>query len=320
MTINSQTHVSERLEHTNWGVLSPQGYVLGIDLGGYGLRAALLDLHQHTCSSDMRVPSSTDPETIIAETLDLCRSLLEREHVDANRLIRVGVGFGGPVDSTAGVVLLSPRLAGWDRFPLRERFEDAFDAATLIDNDANLIAMAEATFGVGRDVNNLFYLHLSTGVGGGIVLDGRLFHGATGIAGEIGHTFFPNKDGTYTTLEDRLSIGGLLKRAAELGLQTDNLEHLFDGSTVGKQVVEEAVDLLATSLAQVVGLLDPEMIVLGGVVARIGGDTFVQAVQERIQRYMHPQFARPVPVMASKLGTTSIALGGVALALESISE
>jgi glucokinase len=320
MTINSQTHVSERLEHTNWGILSPQGYVLGIDLGGYGLRAALLDLHQHTCSSDMRVPSSNDPETIIAETLDLCRTLLEREQVDANRLIRVGVGFGGPVDSDAGIVLLSPRLSGWDRFPLRERFEDAFDAATLIDNDANLIAKAEATFGVGRNVNNLFYLHLSTGVGGGIVLDGHLFHGATGIAGEIGHTFFPSKDGTYTTLEDRVSIGGLLKRASELGLQTDNLEHLFDGSTVGQQVIEEAVDLLAVSLAQVVGLLDPEMIVLGGVVARIGGDSFVQAVQERIQRYMHPQFVRPIPVMASKLGTTSIALGGVALALESISE
>lgn len=320
MTINSQTHVSERLEHTNWGILSPQGYVLGIDLGGYGLRAALLDLHQHTCSSDMRVPSSNDPETIIAETLDLCRTLLEREQVDANRLIRVGVGFGGPVDSDAGIVLLSPRLSGWDRFPLRERFEDAFDAATLIDNDANLIAKAEATFGVGRNVNNLFYLHLSTGVGGGIVLDGHLFHGATGIAGEIGHTFFPSKDGTYTTLEDRVSIGGLLKRASELGLQTDNLEHLFDGSTVGQQVIEEAVDLLAVSLAQVVGLLDPEMIVLGGVVARIGGDSFVHAVQERIQRYMHPQFVRPIPVMASKLGTTSIALGGVALALESISE
>lgn len=320
MTINSQTHVSERLEHTNWGILSPQGYVLGIDLGGYGLRAALVDLHEHTCSSDMRVPSSTDPETIISETLELCRSLLERDNVDANRLIRVGVGFGGPVDSSAGVVLLSPRLAGWDRFPLRERFEEAFDAATLIDNDANLIAMAEATFGVGREVNNLFYLHLSSGVGGGIVVDGHLYHGATGIAGEIGHTVFVTKDGSYTTLEDRVSIGGLLKRAGELGLQTDNLDDLFNGSAVGRQVVEEAVNLLAGSLAQVVGLLDPEMIVLGGVVVRIGGESFVQAIQERMKHYMHPQFVRHVPVTASKLGSSSIALGGVALALESISE
>jgi glucokinase len=233
----------------------------------------------------------------------------------------VGVGFGGPVDSRSGRVLLSPRMRGWEQFPLQERFEDAFDATTLVDNDANLIALAEATFGVGKDVEHLFYLHLSSGVGGGMVLDGRLYHGATTTAGEIGHAVVGmgwDGVGQPATLEQLLSISGLLTRAGELGLRTDNLNDIFGANPIGRRVVQETVTILSMRLAQLVALLDPQMIVLGGIVVRIGGEPFIAALREEMQRYIMPQFARPVQLLASVLGPDSIAIGGLALALESL--
>lgn len=320
---DSHTLVTERLGHNRWGLLATQGHVLGVDVGGYGLRATLVDLHNHTCTSAHSEPRSSDPEQIVEDTLALCRSLLEQQKVAPDRLVRVGVGFGGPVDSERGVVILSPRMRGWEQFPLRERFESAFDAVTLVDNDANLIALGEATFGVGRDVSQLFYLHLSSGVGGGLVLDGRLYHGATSTAGEIGHAVIglsQEAEGRMVTLEERVSISGLLNRAAELGLATDNLEQIFDDGPVGKQVVAETVNILGMRLAQVVAMLDPQMIVLGGIVVRIGGEPFVQAISAKMGQYIQPQFARPVQVATSVLGSSSISIGGVALALESLHE
>jgi glucokinase len=194
-----------------------------------------------------------------------------------------------------------------------------------LDNDANLIALAEATFGVGRGVQHLVYIHLSSGVGGGLVLNGRLYQGATTTAGEIGHAVIGARDLSKPnerprTLEECVSVSGLMRRAAELGLETDQLDDIFGSHLVGQQVVAEAADILALRLSQITALLDPQMIVLGGVVARYGGDGFVQAIRERMQLYMPLPVERSVSIVASTLGSESVVLGGVALALESMRE
>jgi glucokinase len=316
-----QMLINEGLEQARWGLLGSQGHLLGVDLGGYGLRAVLVDLRERTVATAHAEPVGGDPNQVVEQTIALCRDLLREQGVDDGRLVRVGVGFGGPVDSRTGTILLSPRSSGWERFPLREHFERAFDAVTLVDNDANLIALGEATFGVGRNVDHLFYLHLSSGVGGGAVLDGRLYHGATTTAGEIGHAmvgFSWDGIGQPATLEQLVSVPGMLARAGDLGMHTDNLNDLFGQNAAGQQVVRETVNILAMQLAQLVVLLDPQMVVLGGIVARIGGEPFVTAVGEQMVRYIQPQFARPVQVVASALGPDSIAVGGVALALESL--
>ncbi|GAB4450614.1 MAG: ROK family protein [Chloroflexi bacterium OHK40] len=318
-----QSLIRERLEQNRWGLLGNQGYVLGIDLGSYGLRAALADLQHHsltTAHSDL--PSAT-PDQLVAEAVGLGERLLAEAEVARDRLVRVGVGFNGPVDLRHGTVRLSPRTPGWENYPLQERFEQAFDAVTLIDNDANLIALAEATFGVGRGCQHLFYMHLSSGVGGGLVLNGRLYHGATSTAGEIGHAVVGRGwDGTGRpeTLEELASIGGLLRSARRYGLDTDNLEQIFGDNPVGQRVVQETVDLLAVRCAQTVALIDPEMVVLGGIVVRIGGERFVSAIAERVNTFIAPQFVRPLPVVASKLGPDSVTVGAVALALDSLSD
>jgi glucokinase len=141
------------------------------------------------------------------------------------------------------------------------------------------------------------------------------------MAGEVGHA---RGDGLsnqpHATLEDRVSIGGLLRRAGELGLSTTNLNDIFGPHPTGQQVVDEMVTLLGLRLAHIVALLDPQMIVLGGVVVRIGGDAFVQAIANRMKQGIAPALVRPVQVVPAMLNTDSIAIGAMALALESLSD
>jgi glucokinase len=322
---NPQSLVQERLSNNSWGMLGSQGYVLGLDVGSYGLRAGLVDLHSHTYTSAQSDAKPANADATVEQLNSLVRELLEQQRVTSDRLVRVGVGFPGPVDARHGIILLSPRAPGWEQFPICERLEATFGATTLLDNDANLIALAEATFGVGRGVQHLVYIHLSSGVGGGLVLNGRLYQGATTTAGEIGHAVIGARDLSKPnerprTLEECVSVSGLMRRAAELGLETDQLDDIFGSHLVGQQVVAEAADILALRLSQITALLDPQMIVLGGVVARYGGDGFVQAIRERMQLYMPLPVERSVSIVASTLGSESVVLGGVALALESMRE
>lgn len=318
-----QTLIKDRLAQNRWGMLGNQGYVLGVDLGSYGLRAALADLQHHTFRTTHADLASGDPEHVVERAIAMSRSLLAEADVTADRLVRVGIGFGGPVDMRYGTVRLSPRMPGWENFPLQDRFEQAFDAVTLIDNDANLIALGEATFGVGAGRQHLFYMHLSSGVGGGLVLNGRLYHGATSTAGEIGHAVVAHGwDGTGRPemLEELVSISGLMRRAARNGLETDNLDQIFGDHPVGRKVVQETIDLIATRCAQTAALIDPEMIVLGGIVVRIGGEPFVQAIAAKVNDFIAPQFVRPLPVVASILGSDSVSAGAIASALDSLSD
>jgi glucokinase len=319
-----RTLIHERLAHYNdRGILGNQGHILGVDLGGYGLRAALVDLKNHTYASTHTDVQGTHPQSITDNALRMIRGLLAENSVTPDRLVRIGVGFGGPVDPDKGVIRRSPRRSDWENFSLKNAFEQAFDTVTLVDNDANLIALGEATFGVGQGYKHLCYLHLSSGVGGGIVLDGRLYHGATAMTGEIGHTVVSHRadsSGRLPTLEELVSIEGILRRARHSGLATDNLHDIFDVHPIGKEVVHETVDLLAMHMAQLVALLDPQIIVLGGIVVRIGGNSFIDSLSQQMTRYIHPSFARPVKVVASALGADSISVGGLALALESLQD
>lgn len=319
--IEPQNLVQDHLSRNNWGILGTQGYILGIDLGGYGLRVALVDLQNRTYVSTSAETENNDHQAILDKTTQLVQKLLQDVGGANNRLVRIVIGFGGPVDPNQGVVLVSPRVKGLENFSLKNHFEEMFDTVTLVDNDANLIALGEATFGVGQGSQDLFYMHLSSGVGGGIVLDGRIYHGAAAMAGEIGHAVVEldgSNNASESTLEELVSINGLLKQAQELGLSTNNLNDIFSDNPVGQKVVNETVNVIAMRLANVIALLDPQMIVLGGIVVRIGGNDFVTAIAQKVNQYLAPALARPVKIEASVLGTDSIAVGALALALESL--
>ena len=306
-------------------LIGSQGVLVGVDLGSYGLRAIAADMHGERIAADNRALPDATPDAIVADALELVQGLIAQNGWSPEQVVRVGVGFGGPVDAHAGVTRVSYRLPGWEQFPVVDRFEAALAAPTLLDNDANVTALGEAQCGVGHAVRNLFYLHLSTGVGGGMVIDKRLYGGATTTAGEIGHAIV-RRDGPRCScggnghLEAYVSIGGLLRRAGELDLHTDDLEHLFNGNAAGQQTVEEATDLLGLALANVVTLLDPDMIVVGGTVARIGGEPFLGLLRQRLPELLPPTMRRDVALVASTFGADSVAVGALALAMQSVGE
>lgn len=317
--------VQRWLQRDRADLVGSQGSILGIDVGSYGLRAIVADLQGHQVAGDSRALPSGPPDAVVEEVLALAHSVIGLAGLQAQNVVRIGVGFGGPVDADAGVTRLSHRAGGWERYPLAQRFEQAFDAPTLLDNDANVIALGEATCGAGSDARCLFYLHLSSGVGGGMVIDGRLFHGATTTAGEIGHAIVrydgpPCSCGATGHLESFVSIGGLLRRANELGLRTDDLDDLFADPQAGRQTIIEATDLLGLTLANVVSLLDPQMIVVGGIVARRGGEEFLATVRQRLEEALPPTMRRAVPVLPATFGYDSVAVGGLALAAQSLRE
>ncbi len=312
------------LQRGDGAFIGGQGLVLGIDIGSYGLRAIVADLHGTKVFDASRELPDGDASVITDAAIAMVQELLDKHDLRSRQLVRIGIGFGGPVDADSGITRVHYRRAGWENFPLAERFEAAFDAQTLLDNDANVIALGEARC-VGRDVRNLFYVHLSTGVGGGLVIDGHLYHGATTTAGEIGHAIV-RPDGPVCScggkghLETYLSIGGLLRRMGELGVKTDDLNLVFGESDAGKQTVREASEMMSLMLASAVTMLDPQVIVIGGIVARTGGDAWLQHLQQQLKDSLPTTLRSEIQVLPSAFNQDSVAVGGLALALASMQE
>jgi glucokinase len=313
------------LQRGNGSLLGGQGSVVGVDIGSYGLRAIVADLEGSRIQGASRPLPDGDADQITTAGIALLNDVLADSGTNPQQLVRIGIGFGGPVDADAAVTRIHYRRPGWERFPLVERFESAFDAPVLLDNDANVIALGEACCGAGQDTRDLFYLLLSTGVGGGVVLDGRLYHGASTTAGEIGHATVkrdgaPCSCGGKGHLESYVSVRALLRRLGELGVETNELSQVFSDDPAAKQTVAEATDLLGLTLANVVTLLDPQVIVVGGIVARTVGEGWLRQLASSLQEALPPTLVHDVPIKASTFNQDSVAIGALALALSSLQE
>ena len=166
------------------------GLILACDFGGTKLSAAVME------AAALAAPDAAwrghlrrlSPPGASAESDINTMLAMGRELLDGERPSAIGISFGGPVDYQSGVVRLSHHVPGWELVPLQQLFSHAFQAPVRVDNDANVAGLGEWRFGAGRGVADLLYVTVSTGVGGGWILDGRPYRGAAGLAGEIGHT------------------------------------------------------------------------------------------------------------------------------------
>ena len=160
--------------------------LLALDYGGTKHMAAVLRAGEHTWAAHARVQSPPGPDAAYDQVTmrRMAHGLLTQV---PGRLAAIGVSFGGPVDATRGVVRLSHHVPGWEEIPLRDQLQAEFGAPAAVDNDANVAALGEWRFGAGQGAASLLYVTISTGIGGGWVLGGRIWGGADGMAGEIGH-------------------------------------------------------------------------------------------------------------------------------------
>ena len=315
------------------GVLAQSGYVFGVDISTAGETVVLADLQGNLVSrlSGDALDSQTSDE-VIHRVLGMMNALLKEKGVKKREVLRAAVGFGGPVDALHGKVLMHHDVSGWEGVPLASQIESGLDVPTFLDNDARLAALGEVWFGAGRDTAqcDLVYVHWSTGVGGGIVADGRLLRGASTIAGEIGHTLvrtdddaLPCRCGGRGHLEAYVRGPALLARsqAPVTGRSdSDSIQALFasarDNAAVSS-LLDEAVQMLGVTIANLITQINPTMVVIGGMVARHAGDVIPRIAELALSSAM-PVSARNVRIVPAALGDDATVMGAVALALSSL--
>lgn len=320
------------------------GYLLGLDIGAYGLQAALANTQGDLLRTLQRplLAGSTASEAVLA-ALEIARALLQEGGVRPEQLVRVGIGFAGPVDVEQGLTIVSHRMSGWERYPLRQVFEEAFGVAALVDNDARATALGEALYGAGKGARHLFYIHLSSGVGGGMVIDGLPYRGATTTAGEIGHTLVLEEGplcscGQRGHLEALVSAPALIARAQALSRddpqalegrargdpQGLRLHHVVaaarEGHAPSRQTLQEAAHYLALAVANLVNLINPDIVVLGGIVVRLAGQDLLEPLRREVAALSMPVPGQAVRIVPGSLGETAVVVGATAMALQSLEE
>jgi glucokinase len=251
-------------------------------------------------------------------------TLLIREH----GVTRVGFGFGGPVDSSTGRTITSHQIAGWNDFPLVEWCRDALRLPAMIGNDADLAALAEARFGAGRGRDPVFYVTVGTGIGGGFVRGGKLYRGHGPAAAEIGHLRpGPLAVEPHDTVESIASGLALERAAATLAddpvfrgrgpLAAQDLATAASrGHAPSRQVLDRAFAALGWAIAQVVTLLSPQTIVVGGGVAKMRDIAFYDELRAAVERFVFPPLKGAYEIVPPALGEAMVVHGALAMAAE----
>jgi predicted NBD/HSP70 family sugar kinase len=299
------------------------GIAVGIDFGKRHLRVAVADLG-HQILAERR--EDMQPDSAAAEVMDLAAKLvaelLEDAGVDRSRVIGVAMGIPGPIDPESGELGSTTILPGWVGLRAREEMSERLGLEVAVDNDANLGVLSEWTWGAASDCANVVYLKVSTGIGAGLIVDGRLFHGAGGTAGEIGHTII-DPTGPVCRCGNRGCLEMLVGAPALIELLRPthgelSIRQIVDAaagdSAACRRVLAEAGSAIGTAAANVCNLINPERIVVGGDLAA-ADDLLLAPLREAVERSAIPSAARDVEVVQGTLGQRAEVLGAVALGL-----
>jgi glucokinase len=327
-------------------LLATQGYVVGIEISGSGTRqsVALAKLDGtivHRVKRPLEYVSGTESVLQLLDTM--IAEVTQPELVPEGRLLRVGVAIGGLVDTTQGVVRTLYHAHGWDNFPLQDYFAEKFEVPCIIDNNANAAALAEVQRGSGVGEKVVLYVGLGRGIGGALIVNGRIYHGSSDTAGEIGHIFVQEKGqkcscGGYGHLEAIASaqaiVRNMIGRSVEYpeseeairrvtggraeSIRADQIFRLAaEGDAVASQITEEVNQYLGIALANIVHLVNPSMIILGGPVAQ-AGDLLVAPLQKQIEEICLPAATQNLRVVQGSLGSEANLVGAVTLALQDL--
>lgn len=306
---------------------------VGIDLGGTWVRAALLD---HEGRVAVRASEATDrggPQKVVRQMRGLVAKLCTVTPLD--EITRIGVAAPGPLDSDAGVVLEIPTLPGWHDVPLQRLVEEAFGKPTVLENDGVAAAYGEWRFGAGRGLRHLVYLTVSTGLGGGVVMDGRLLHGRRGMGAHVGHMVLAadgpecscGASGCFEAFASGSALGREGRRAARAHPESllaaqrppealtgrEVVACARSGDPVALEVLAREARHLGNGIAGLIHLYSPERVVVGGGV--VGAfDLLYTDLWATVQARVMPPF-REVAVVPSALGDNAGLVGAAALAL-----
>jgi glucokinase len=317
-----------------------RNYVIGIDIGGTKLAAGLFD-HEGNFLARRRLPTGANcrPSQVVDAVASITDALLAETRIGCDQIEGVGVGCTGHINHDSGVVLTSSNLPDWSYHPLRDTLEKRLELPVLLDNDANCAAWGEFRFGAGRGSRHMCYITFSTGCGMGIIIDGKLYRGATGTAGEIGHTVV-NPDGPYCSCGKRgclmsyacgLALDQMARDCIECGEETllrslcgDSPEHVRaemiteaarQGDPAALRMLNTAGQYAGIGLSTVVQMINPDTIVLGGGLTHIG-PLLLDACILALNANVHPVLRDSVRIVLSELWDDAGVIGAGALAWE----
>ena len=312
--------------------------VIGVDMGGTKILSAVIDSEGNILST-AKVPTKADrgPSIVIDRIAESIQRAVDKSGVVASSIQAVGIGAPGPLDPATGVVIFAPNLR-WKDVRLKEELEARVNIPTFVDNDVNVGTLGEHVFGAGKGFQNVVGIFVGTGIGGGIILQGELFHGASKTAGEIGHIIVKaggprcgcGARGCLEALASRTAMAKQFQKAIKKG-QKSVISELTDGDlkTVRSGVLAKAIRLndkltlkvikkatkyLGIGIGSIVNFLNPEMIILGGGVVEALDDTFLNDIRAAAKKYSLPNTLNGVQIVPAKLGDNSGILGAAALA------
>jgi glucokinase len=298
---------------------------LGIEIGGTKLQLGLgrgdgdlLGLWRGA------VDAAAGGEGIRRQIVAAVPELLAKTGVERGRLRGVGVGFGGPTDDATQSVIKSHHVAGWDGFPLAAWMTELLGLPAVVCNDADVAGLAEAQFGAGKGLSPVFYMTVGTGIGGGLVIDGAIYRGVGKGAAEIGHLLVPSPpDPADVQILEHFAAGwGIEARAARRGGLPPTAKAIAaaagQGDPAARQLLDEAVAALAFAIRQLIPLVCPRRIVIGGGVSLMGEDLFFAPLRRKLDERPFAAFAGLTDIVPAALGEEVVVHGALALARQKL--
>jgi len=312
--------------------------VLGVDLGGSKILSAAVNARGEIRSRDLSItPAAKGPEAVIQAMLASIERAIGQAGITKAQLEAICIGAPGLSNPETGIVFTSSNLPGWKNVPLREIIEDKMGAKTLLINDANAAALGEMYFGAARGARNFIYITVSTGIGGGIVIDGEVYAGDRGTAGEIGHMTIDTNGskcncgntGCWETLASGTALAREARKRIKSGAETAILEYAGgdidkvnaeavyrasqQGDALARELIARTGYYLGVGLTNLINIFNPELIIIGGGLSRIGDmllEPAYKVAEERSYRaaFDSVRFARPA------LGGDSGVIGAAAYA------
>ena len=314
--------------------------VLAVDIGGTKIIAAVFSTDGQLLAKEVYPTlAGAGVSAVIERIFTAIDRLLSQNITEISQLDCIGIAVAGAIDSNRGLVTASPNLPGWLDVPLRYIVQDRYQVDAFLVNDASAAALGEHRFGVGRGVSNLILLTLGTGIGGGIVINGEMYCGACGSAGEIGHMVI-DVNGPECACGNRgcleaLSSGTAVARDAIRRITQGEKSSLVEmaegeiesitaetvgtaarnGDSLALDVLSQAANYLGVGMVNLVNIFNPEMIVIGGGMAKLGS-LFIDPAKQVVAERAFPISAQAVRIVTAQLGNEAGVYGAAAFALE----
>lgn len=310
-----------------------KNFVIGIDLGGTKISGALADLEGKVIKQYTLPTNAFEGEVpVLNRIIEVIETVLKEAGKTTNEIKAIGIGSPGPLDAKKGIIITTPNLP-FKNFKLVEPIREKFGIPTYLDNDANVAAIGENVFGAGKGTENMVFVTVSTGIGGGAIINGKIYRGNTCNALEIGHITL-QKDGprcncgNYGCAEALASGTAIGKRAKETvaeGKETTlkNYENVTSyevfqeagkGDKVAAEILDTSLNYLGICVANIITSFDPEMVIIGGGVSK-GGSIVFEKIEQVVKERCFDAMAASCKIVPAGLGTDAGVIGAVALAI-----